>query len=257
MLLPDDPVNAFMPYPARNVPSAETGPLAGLTVAIKDIFDVPGYPTGCGNPLKLAESPIHSEAAPIVQKILDAGARFVGKTQTDELAFSLNGQNKHIPSRSTAARPAGSPAARRQARPPRSPRDCAISRWAPTPAARCAPRPAIAACGASARRMAACRWTASCRSPHPSTRRATSPTALRFSAGSPRSFLGDDATRFGLTRLMRAEDAFARLHSGREHDALRPVVAKAEAALGPAEPVTVAPDGLDKWYWTFRHLPGG
>ena len=29
--------------------------------------------------------------------ILDAGARFVGKTQTDELAFSLMGQNAHFP----------------------------------------------------------------------------------------------------------------------------------------------------------------
>ena len=28
---------------------------------------------------------------------LDAGAQFVGKTQTDELAFSLMGQNAHYP----------------------------------------------------------------------------------------------------------------------------------------------------------------
>ena len=35
--------------------------------------------------------------APAVQKLLDAGARFVGKTQTDELAFSMLGQNVHFP----------------------------------------------------------------------------------------------------------------------------------------------------------------
>ena len=29
--------------------------------------------------------------------MLDAGARFVGKTQTEELAFSLMGQNAHFP----------------------------------------------------------------------------------------------------------------------------------------------------------------
>jgi amidase len=31
-----------------------------------------------------------------VQKLLDAGARFVGKTVTDELAFSMNGNNVHF-----------------------------------------------------------------------------------------------------------------------------------------------------------------
>ena len=36
------------------------------------------------------------QTAPTVQKLLDAGARFVGKTHTDELAFSLNGQNAHF-----------------------------------------------------------------------------------------------------------------------------------------------------------------
>ncbi|TGS60363.1 amidase, partial [Mesorhizobium sp. M3A.F.Ca.ET.201.01.1.1] len=38
-----------------------------------------------------------SRTAEAVQMILDAGARFVGKTQTDELAFSLFGQNSHFP----------------------------------------------------------------------------------------------------------------------------------------------------------------
>ena len=37
------------------------------------------------------------ENAPIVAAMLAAGARFVGKTQTDELTFSMNGQNKHFP----------------------------------------------------------------------------------------------------------------------------------------------------------------
>ncbi len=35
--------------------------------------------------------------APAVQKLLDAGARFAGKTQTEELAFSMLGQNVHFP----------------------------------------------------------------------------------------------------------------------------------------------------------------
>src|SRR4051795_10339693 len=97
MLLTDDPVNAFLPYPAVEVASADDGPLAGLSFAAKDIYDVAGYPTGGGNPVRAAESPVHTESAPIVDAMLKAGARFVGKKQTDELTFSMNGQNIHFP----------------------------------------------------------------------------------------------------------------------------------------------------------------
>src|SRR4051794_32983109 len=40
----DDPVHAFVPYPPAHVASATSGPLSGLTLAVKDIFDVAGYP---------------------------------------------------------------------------------------------------------------------------------------------------------------------------------------------------------------------
>jgi amidase len=96
MLLNDDPVHAFMPYPAVAVPNAPNGPLAGLTVAVKDLFDVVGYPTGWGQPHALALSGIKSRTAPLVQDFLNAGARFVGKTHTVELAYSLNGKNIHF-----------------------------------------------------------------------------------------------------------------------------------------------------------------
>ncbi len=55
-----------------------------------------GYPTGGGQPFVLAMSGIKTQTAPTVQKLLDAGARFVGKTVTDELAFSMNGNNAHF-----------------------------------------------------------------------------------------------------------------------------------------------------------------
>jgi amidase len=41
-------------------------------------------------------SGIKGEAAPAVRRLLDAGARFVGKTHTDELGFSMNGRNAHF-----------------------------------------------------------------------------------------------------------------------------------------------------------------
>src|SRR5690606_27643498 len=64
--------------------------------AVKDVFDVAGYPTGAGNAYELACSGVKQVTAPIVQTLLDAGARFVGKTYTDELAYSLIGQNVHF-----------------------------------------------------------------------------------------------------------------------------------------------------------------
>jgi amidase len=96
MLLSDDPARAFMPYPAVAVPHAPSGPLAGLTLGVKDLFDVAGYPTGSGSPTMLAMSGVKTRTAPVVQALLDAGARFVGKTITDELAYSLNGRNAHF-----------------------------------------------------------------------------------------------------------------------------------------------------------------
>ncbi|MDR6888299.1 MULTISPECIES: amidase [Variovorax] len=91
-----DPAHAFVPYPDAPVPHAPTGPLADLSFAAKDLFDVAGYPTGGGNPIVLAMSGIKTRTAPTVQKLLDAGARFTGKTVTDELAFSMNGNNAHF-----------------------------------------------------------------------------------------------------------------------------------------------------------------
>jgi amidase len=97
MIAAPDPFNAFLDLPQVPVPHAKSGPLAGLRLAVKDIFDVAGYRTGCGNPQKHENAVPAERTAPAVQAILDAGAEFVGKTQTDELAFSLMGQNAHFP----------------------------------------------------------------------------------------------------------------------------------------------------------------
>ena len=92
-----DRLNAFLDHPEVAVESAAAGPLAGLTLGVKDIFDVKGYVTGWGNPDRLDEAVPAAATAPAVQKLLDAGARFIGKTQTEELAFSMIGQNVHFP----------------------------------------------------------------------------------------------------------------------------------------------------------------
>lgn len=92
----NDTAHAFLPYPDASVPHAVAGPLAGLSFGVKDLFDVAGYPTGGGQPFVLAMSGIKTKTAPAVQRLLDAGARFLGKTVTDELAFSMNGNNAHF-----------------------------------------------------------------------------------------------------------------------------------------------------------------
>jgi amidase len=87
--------DAFVDYPPVPVRSAPRGPLAGLKFGVKDLYDVAGYPTGCGHPLKREQSGIASRSASAVQLLLDAGAQFAGKTHTDEIAYSLNGENAH------------------------------------------------------------------------------------------------------------------------------------------------------------------
>ncbi len=97
MSRPTDPYNAFLDHSDARVPSSATGSLAGLTLAVKDIFDVAGHRSGWGNPMRLGAAQPAGETMPAVKILLDAGATFAGKTQTDELAFSLMGQNAHFP----------------------------------------------------------------------------------------------------------------------------------------------------------------
>jgi amidase len=70
-----------------------SGSLDGLTFAVKDLFDIVGHVTGCGNPDWRNTHPPAAANAVCIEQLLDAGARCVGKTVTDELAFSLLGEN--------------------------------------------------------------------------------------------------------------------------------------------------------------------
>jgi amidase len=74
---------------------AQDGPLAGLTAAVKDMYDMTGERTGAGNPDWLANQPPATANAAAVQKILDAGATVIGKTICDEFFFSVTGANAH------------------------------------------------------------------------------------------------------------------------------------------------------------------
>ena len=77
------------------VVGAAGGPLAALTAAVKDMYDITGARTGGGNPDWLAaQQPARVHAA-AVAKILAAGATITGKTVCDEFFYSVAGINAH------------------------------------------------------------------------------------------------------------------------------------------------------------------
>lgn len=75
------------------VAQTASGLLDRLRFAVKDLVDVAGRRTGCGNPTWLETHPAAMVSAPCVDLLLAAGAECVGKTITDEIAFSLIGMN--------------------------------------------------------------------------------------------------------------------------------------------------------------------
>lgn len=61
-------------------------PLAGLRLGVKDIYDIKGLHTGCGNRAFYNFYPAKSQTAPAVQRLLDGGMVLVGKTKTSQFA---------------------------------------------------------------------------------------------------------------------------------------------------------------------------
>jgi amidase len=77
------------------VPPTRSGALDGTTFAVKDLIDIAGRVSGCGNPRWRETHPPASAHAVVVELLLSSGATAVGKTITDELAFSIVGENAH------------------------------------------------------------------------------------------------------------------------------------------------------------------
>jgi amidase len=88
-----DSINAFVPGINVRIDGKPGGPLAGLTFAAKDLFDVAGVPTGGGNPDWPRQYPVPTRHAWAVQTLLDAGATLIGKTITDEVSLGILGEN--------------------------------------------------------------------------------------------------------------------------------------------------------------------
>ena len=79
----------------ESITPISAGALSGYRFVFKDLFDVEGFKTGAGNPAWLESHTVAQSTSPLITALLKQGAECVGRVQTDELAYSLNGQNIH------------------------------------------------------------------------------------------------------------------------------------------------------------------
>ncbi len=75
--------------------STKQGNLSGMIFAVKDVFAVEGHRNSAGNPTWLNTHEPSETTAPVIERLLENGATLKGMTHTDELMYSLNGENIH------------------------------------------------------------------------------------------------------------------------------------------------------------------
>ena len=90
-----DTCNAFVPGEMVTVGPNKKGKLSSLTFAVKELYDIKGFVTGAGNPHWKSTHPVAQTTAPAVEMLLNEGATLLGKAISDEMAFSLDGENFH------------------------------------------------------------------------------------------------------------------------------------------------------------------
>lgn len=93
-MLLDDRYGAFI-KPELNVDPLGNGILDGLTFAVKDVFAVAGHRSSAGNPDWLRSHDRATGHAAAVGQLLLSGATLRGAAHTDELMYSLGGENHH------------------------------------------------------------------------------------------------------------------------------------------------------------------
>jgi amidase len=251
-----DPAHAFIPYPPSPVAHAPGGPLTGLNFAAKDLFDVAGYPTSGGSPIVLAMSGIKTRTAASVQALLDAGARFVGKTVTDEFAFSMNGQNAHFgapingaaPERISGGSSSGSASAVSNGA-------CEVALGTDTGGSVRAPASHCGLVGLRPTHGRVSLQGAMDLSPSFDTCGWFTRDVASFARVADVLLGRDDTAAVTSWRLLMPQDLWALLLPDAEPSA-RAAADRVTQVLGDAAPVNVALDSFDAMYWHFRHQQG-
>ena len=243
---------AFVPHDLKKpVKGADSGPLAGLTIAIKDMYDIAGERTGGGNPDWLAAQKPATANASVVQKLLDAGGTITGKTICDEFFYSIAGVNAHYGTpnnpRAPGRLPGGSSSGSASAAASGA---CDIAIGSDTggsvrvPASFCGlygirtthGRVDLGGAMHMAASFDACGWFSSA----PGTFRKVG-----------RALLGDGATNAKIKHLVVLNDAFAEA-DGDVSDLMQQALSTMASDLPSPTRQRIAPDGLDSWREAFR-----
>src|SRR6266851_4072983 len=250
---PLDMTSPFVPGPALRIAGAPGGPLAGLTFAAKDLFDVAGHPTGGGNPDWSRAHPVPTRHAWAVQRLLDAGASLIGKTVTDEVSLGILGEN---PFDGTPLNPKG---------PDRVPGGSSSGSASAVAQALCdtalgtdtggSVRVSASFCGLHGIRPTHGRLDLSGmmqQAPSSDTTGWFTRDAETFARGSA-VMLGEAIPDALPTRLVVASDAFA-FADPATAAALEPMVARLGALIGEVREAAMAPPGLAAWARAQRTL---
>ncbi|KZT62918.1 amidase family protein [Calocera cornea HHB12733] len=80
----------MIPVPSRIYSWSDSRPLAGLRVAIKDLYDLNGVQTSGGSRSWATITPIANITAPAIQRVIDLGGHIVAKFKTAQFASGAN-----------------------------------------------------------------------------------------------------------------------------------------------------------------------
>jgi len=248
--------SAFVPHDLKApLRAAGIGPLAGLTAAVKDMYDIAGEKTGGGSPEWLATREAAKIHASAVTKLLAAGADIIGKTVCDEFFFSLSGINAHygapVNVRAEGRMPGGSSAGSAAAIAAGA---CDLALGSDTGGSMRVP---ASFCGVYGIRPTHGRFDLTGAMPM-----APSFDVGGWFAGSPGTFrkagsilLEGAARQEKITSVLFARDAF-HLCDEPVGQALRRFVKRALAVLPESDDAIIAPDGFDAWRTAFRNIQG-
>ena len=251
-----DPVGALVPHTLKApLTGLGSGPLAGLSFMVKDLFAIAGQKTGNGNPAFYRHAEPATETAAAIQRLLDEGGTCTGITVCDEFFYSILGTNAHY----------GQP------RNPRAPGHVAGG-------SSCGSAAAVAASlcdfalgsdtGGSIRVPASfcglygLRPTHGRIDMHGGTAMAPSFDTVGYLARDAETFravgqvlLEDDAVDAAITRVIIADDLFA-YSDANVRDALQPVLDQLDSGFVALEERDIAGRDIAAWRDAFRVIQG-